>query len=332
MQRQKSCTGAKAGAPGRRGEPAMEYVIGIDGGGTKAHLLAADRHMNAFCELMGKSTNLTSNPPQLVEENLLRLLAEFFAQTGCCPGDCRGVYLGSAGAGRASTENTLLAMLRRAGFEKNVTVGSDAAGALAGGLHSGFGLLLIAGTGSICYGRGPSGEICRAGGWGHILGDEGSGYDAACRILRAVARARDGRGSATILDEMVMEYWSLDGMDALMDCVYRSGKGKTEIAALAILLDLAYKEGDTVAAGIMEDCAQGLAELVAAAARSFQKLYGEGGAIPCACSGGMLEKSAYLRACLREILAERLPHVSLVLPEHSAAWGCASLAWASSKS
>ena len=190
-------------------------------------------------------------------------------------------------------------MLRRAGFEKkNVTVGSDAAGALAGGLRSGFGLLLIAGTGSICYGRGPSGEICRAGGWGHILETRGSGYDAACRILRAVARARDGRGSATILDEMVMEYWSLDGMDALMDCVYRSGKGKTEIAALAILLDLAYKEGDTVAAGIMEDCAQGLAELVAAAARSFQKLYGEGGAIPCACSGGMLENPPIFRhAC-----------------------------------
>ena len=302
----------------------MEYVIGLDGGGTKTHLAAADRRMNMLFEAYGGSSNLTSLSAEAVERNLRQLLSGFFAESGFRPEDCRGVCLGSAGAGRDSARTRLASMLREAGARGEITVVNDAQGALAGATETGIGILLIAGTGSICYGKNSEGKTWRTGGWGHVAGDEGSGYDMACKILQAVARAADGRGEPTLLTELVEGHWKLTGMDDLVDAVYRSGKGKSEIAALAPLCGIACDRGDPVACRIMEDCAASLAEMAAVTA---EHLWDAGEAVPCFYGGGLLESSPRLRQCLQAHLCRRRADMQLLPCRHDAAWGCALMAW-----
>ena len=302
----------------------MEYVIGIDGGGTKMHLVAADRQMNILFETFGGSSNLTSLSAKAVQQNLCDLLDRFFSESGLRRSDCRCVCLGSAGAGRDSARIQLAAMLREAGADGEIFITNDAESALAGGSETGDGILLIAGTGSICFGKNRRGETWRTGGWGHIAGDEGSGYDMACKILRAVVRGADGRGGPTILTELVKEYWELENMDGLMDAVYRSGKGKSEIAALASLCETACEKGDKAAFQIVESCAEELAEMAAVTA---ERLWGSEESVPCIYAGGLLEKSAHLRQCLQSSLLQKRPNLKLQFCMHDAAWGCASMAW-----
>lgn len=299
----------------------MEYVLGIDGGGTKTHLVAMDKAMKILYEGYGGSSNLTSLTSGEVDRNLSELLGAFFANRNFSPRDCACLCLGTAGAGRETARLELKTMLNR--WANQVLVTDDAQSALAGATETGSGILLIAGTGSICYARNQRGESHRTGGWGHIAGDEGSGYDMACQILRAVVRAADGRGSETQLTDLVMDFWSLTGIDQLIDALYRSGKGKSEIAALAILCDKAYDKQDKTAFQIMDKCAAGLAEMVIAAADVF----GEEKCIPCICSGSLLEKSRYFQSHLRRHLELKKPEVQLAPKLHDAAWGCARLAW-----
>lgn len=302
----------------------MEYVIGIDGGGTKTHLIAADRKMNILYESYGGSSNLTSLPGNTVREHLTALIQSFFAKSGLQPDNCICLYLGSAGAGRESACCELREILENLMPHCNVHVSNDAEGALAGGSESGSGILLIAGTGSFCYGKNSLGGTCRAGGWGHVMGDEGSGYEMSCEILRAVAKAHDGRGDPTALTALVMEHWRLTGMDGLMDSVYRSGKGKSELASLAFLCDIAYDKGDKIAYQIMEKAAAALSVLVKAVS---ERLQGDREQLPCSYTGGLLTKSRYLKVHLEKKLLVRCPGVELLPCKHNAAWGCAALAW-----
>lgn len=304
----------------------MKYVIGIDGGGTKTHLLAAGEQMRTLFESFGGSSNLTCLSKEAVQHNLTDLLGRFFSDSGLPPGDCVSLCLGSAGAGRETARRDLEQMLRAALPAPScaIRVTDDAESALTGGADNGCGVLLIAGTGSICYGKNSRGTACRVGGWGHVMGDEGSGYDMASRILRAVARAWDGRDAPTALTQLVLDHWRLTGIDGLMDAVYRSGKGKSEIASLAFLCDIAYHKKDITAIRIVEECAASLAEFAAAA---DARLHLPGEELPCVYAGSLLEKSQPLRNHLKNKLREKCPGMELRPCAHDAAWGCARLAW-----
>ncbi len=301
----------------------MEYVIGMYGGGTKTHLVAADRKMNILYETKGESSNLTSNSPAAVDTNLSSLLLKFRQESGLSPAQCQGVCLGSAGAGRDSAKKMLQDFLRNAGISSSIYVTTDAEGALYGGTETGYGLLLIAGTGSICYGRDCTGKVCRVGGWGHVMGDEGSGFDMSRRMLQAVAKAWDGRRSPTVLTELILKQWGLRDMDDLVDCLYHRNKGKSDIAALAFLCDLAYKKGDGAAFEIMDACAKELAELVKTAGNAFFK----DPQVMCVYAGSLITKSPYLLHHLCRMLDGNHPKILFTQPKQNAAWGCAKLMW-----
>ena len=301
----------------------MNYVIGIDGGGTKTRCVAMDRRMNLLWEGRGGSSNLNSLPREEVEQNLAQLLESLFQGSGLSREDCACLCLGTAGAGRESVREELKDLLEQRLEGASILVTDDAQSTLRGATADGWGILLIGGTGSICFARNRRGQTCRVGGWGHIAGDEGSGYDMGCQILRAVVRQADGRGPKTLLTDLVMDAWSLQGVDQLIDTLYRSGKGKTEIAALAILCDVAYDKEDKTAFQIMENCAVSLAEMAETAARLFP----EKGTVPCVCSGSLLEKSRYLKFHLRRQLEWKRPQIRITTSLHDAAWGCARLAW-----
>jgi len=111
--------------------------------------------------------------------------------------------------------------------------------ALYAGNPPGCGVVLIAGTGSIALGRDARGTIARSSGWGHIIGDEGSGYDIGRRSLQAAARASDGRGPTTSLLMLILSHWQLQNAGELIGKVY----GNNDKAVVAALSALAFEGG-----------------------------------------------------------------------------------------
>lgn len=139
---------------------------------------------------------------------------------------------------------------------------------LLGALEDAVGVALVAGTGSVALGRDAAGRTARASGWGHIFGDEGSGYAIGQAALRAIARASDGRGPATSLTDNILAAWNLSIPDTLIDVVHTQ-KTKTDIAQLAPLVLAAWRAGDAVARRIVRRAAQEQAHAALAVARSL---------------------------------------------------------------
>ena len=171
---------------------------------------------------------------------------------------------------------------------------------LAAGTPAGVGVAVVAGTGSMAFARGADGQTYRAGGWGPLMGDEGSGYAVATAGLRAAARAADGRGPATALTDRLLAAYGLGRVEDLIGVVYRESD-RAEIAALAPVVLALADEGDPVAAGIAQDAAVELAAAAAAAARPL----GLTAPIPVALAGGLLVSSTGYRALFLTALADR---------------------------
>jgi len=140
---------------------------------------------------------------------------------------------------------------------------------LAGGTPEGLGVALISGAGSVCMGRGANGRTARVGGWGPLLGDEGSGYQMALSALRAATQTADGRAESKALLEAVLRHWSLPDARALIRHIYAPAVTQADIAGLsAVVLELAAS-GDPAASAIADDSARELARQVDAVVRKL---------------------------------------------------------------
>jgi N-acetylglucosamine kinase-like BadF-type ATPase len=119
-------------------------------------------------------------------------------------------------------------------------------------------VVIISGTGSIAYGRSSLNEAARAGGWGHVLGDEGSGYWIGRAALRAVLREADRRGPQTALTPLLLEHFGVDAAQDLIHEVYQNKLQPSAIGALAHCVQTAFGEGDQAATGILRAAADEL--------------------------------------------------------------------------
>ena len=142
-------------------------------------------------------------------------------------------------------------------------VTTDAVTALAGATASGQGIIVIAGTGSIAFGRNAEGRSARAGGWGYIFGDEGSAFDIARQALRASLRMEEGWGPPTRLRELLLEATESHSANETLHRFYAPDWPRSRVAALAPVVDAAAAEGDSVARKILANAAQELALLAA---------------------------------------------------------------------
>lgn len=300
----------------------MQYVIGIDGGGTKTRMKLADMDgtLLACCE--GGPANINAVGSARLEKVLEELVSEGLGRIGGVLSGCMAVCLGMAGAGRPAEKCLIRETLQRIGFDTRITVTDDAFTALYGGVGSDEGVILISGTGSICYGRDSLGQTRRAGGWGYIAGDEGSGYEIGLRALKHALRSLDGREASSLLADMVMEQVELTGMD-VVQMVYRSGNGKSTIAQLAPLVDDAYARGDTFAKNILN---YAVGELIISVKAVVEGLNLGNSRFQLALAGSVLQKSAFISEGVIRRMAEEYPLVSLFHAKNDAAWGAVQIA------
>jgi N-acetylglucosamine kinase-like BadF-type ATPase len=185
-------------------------------------------------------------------------------------------------------------------------------------LDDAVGVALIAGTGAIALGRDSTGRRSRASGWGHILGDEGSGYYIGCRALQAVVRAMDGRGEPTTLVSCLMDHWKLTAPDDMLMRVYHHSS-KSEIASLAPLVFAAAESKDVIAARIVRRAAH---ELALAAVTAGNPLDFTRAGLPLALGGSLLLQQPGYRQQTIGAIARRRPIRDVVLatePAFSAA-------------
>jgi|SRR5438128_4609591 len=256
----------------------MQYVIGIDAGGTKTVGLLADETGKVLAEVRGSGANLQTHG-ELEVEKVFDDIMEALRQGRTIS----AVGLGIAGVDRPHDEAVIRGILRRLGHRETARVVNDAAIALVAGAPEGSGIVILAGTGSIAYGIDRAGKTARSGGYGFLLADEGSGYWLGHQALRCTVRAADGRGPATRLAPLVYEAMEVTSVGELVPRVYEKGLPKHRIAALAPLVQRARDEGDEVAAALIEGGARELALAARAVARQLD--FG-GGPFPVVLAGG----------------------------------------------
>lgn len=270
-----------------------DLVFGIDGGGTNTKCLLADA---ATGTILGRGTSGPSNIHVVGVENGLKSLDECIDRAFAAANIPRAtVYcacLGLAGIDRQEGLDVIHGWASRVALAEHVKVANDATLLLAAGTPEGWGLAVIAGTGSIAFVRAPAGEIGRCGGWGSILGDEGSAYQVALQGLRAACRAHDRVGPPTTLVELFVKKMNLHTPPDMISAVYRGPWDRTAIAGMAPLVLDAAAAGDQVALGIVQREAGELARTAAGAVKN-NGLNPNG--IPLALAGGLLLNSALFR-------------------------------------
>lgn len=233
----------------------MKYVIGIDGGGSGSTLKIFSEDGVEVGAVVGGPTNISAQPAYEVKSILESLINEGLTNAKVNIDDVAAICIGAAGAGRERQASILKELIADIGIKGNIVIKDDTHIALVAGAGKEEGIIVIAGTGSIAYGRTTEGRSFRAGGWGHIIGDEGSAYYIGVKAINEALKSYDGRSGSTALLPMILEAIGADSVDQLVEYVYRGEFSKSKIAKLARVVDEVFKKGDKTAKSILEESA-----------------------------------------------------------------------------
>lgn len=291
--------------------------LGIDGGGSKTLAVIVD----STGRERGRGVAGSSNHEAV---GLDTAIASIYAAVGQATMAAQAelplavAWLGLAGVDHPQNVETLLPHVRSLATTVHLT--NDAELVLSALPHQ-VGVALIAGTGSIAMGRSEQGKHARVGGWGHVLGDEGSGYTIGRLALQYAVRAADERGPSTALLDAILTRWELATPEMILARVYPSDD-KTAIAALAPLVLSVARAGDPVARRIETRAAR---ELALAATTVARILEFSPGVLPLAYSGGVLTHEKRLRDLVTHHI-ERAWSVAPVVVEEPASSAARALA------
>lgn len=281
------------------------FLLGVDGGGTKTIALVATLDGAIISEGEAGASNYQQVGAQQAFVTLESAITLALQNANVASRNPYAVCLGLAGVARQEDRDLVRhwADLLFPGAPLLLT--NDGALVLAAGAPDGWGVAVICGTGSIVIGADREGHNARAGGWGPLLGDEGSGHAVGRAALTAVMRAHDGRGPQTVLLDGVLRHLALPEPPALVRRVYQEGFSTADIARLAPLVNEAAEAGDAVASAIIAAAGAELAFGVSAVAQRLS-LHGR---VPCALAGGFILRSALLRSHFSEAAAARGLHL-----------------------
>lgn len=278
------------------------FYLGIDGGQTSTAALIA----NESGQVIGYGAGGPCNHAAAAEGR-----AKFRSAVGDCVGQaCRQAGLDSATVSFASVclgfsggAEDKDAYSRELIRSERYKITHDAEIALSGATAGGPGIIIIAGTGSMAFGRNASGEMSRAGGWGYIFGDEGGAFDLMRRALRVSLSYEEGWGAPTLLKNLLLRRTGAATINTLLHAFYGGSYTRTTFGSFAPLLTEAAHAGDNIALEILESAA---VDLVRYTGGVYRALFREGEPAPVACIGGVF-RSAPLRRHYQKLLQRRTP-------------------------
>lgn len=243
------------------------YFLGVDGGQSSTRAAVGD----GAGRLLGRGAAGPCNHVGAGEgaAKLRRVVAEVARGACADAGLAADTRFKAACLGMSGGPDDKRAILREAVRAEAVAVVTDAEIALAGAADGGPGVVVIAGTGSIAYGRNKAGRTARAGGWGYVFGDEGGAFDIVRRALRAGLAAEEGWGPPTQLADAIRTAASAKTMNEALHRFYTDAWPRGRIAALAPLAQQAAAAGDRVAAGVLREAGRLLADLANAVCRNL---------------------------------------------------------------
>ncbi len=292
-----------------------DVVAGVDAGGTKTRAFVVGRTGELVGRGAGGGANLLTSPDP--QGSIAAALGEALA--GRRPS---AVVLSCAGGDRAVERERGRGILSAiVGHDVPIEVTHDAKAALYAGDRSGCGVVLIAGTGSIAYGRNAEGDEQRAGGWGYLIGDEGSAVWIGLEGLRAAAHAVDGRGAPTAILPNVLRESAVGELMEILPLVYGRPHPSPAVVAAARAVALAASANDAIAIGILRRGANALARAATVVAVSLGLSDG-----PVYLAGGAFEQLPVLGQHVRGELLTMLPRAAVESVREEPAMGAARLA------
>ncbi len=277
-------------------------VIGVDGGGTSTTAWLAEADGKVLGRGVAGPSNAKAVGPENARKALETAIHAAFADAVRPAETVTVACFGLAGFDRPEDKKLLEDWSAADAWARKLVLVNDGELVLAAGTPEGFGVALISGTGSISVGKAPGGREARAGGWGHLFGDEGSAYDVALAGLRLIAQRHDGRDalrtlrpskakengqapSGGALTEHVCRHLSIDGPGRLVTTIYSGAFDRTRIAALAPIVVASADDDPAVASWILEPAGYELGRTALAVARALDW---DGPILPLAMAGGFL--------------------------------------------
>lgn len=283
-------------------DQAIPLILGVDGGATKTIALLGDARTGAILgQGRSRGSNFHAHDPEVALRELAAAIDHAFTDAGIPRQTVIAACLGVAGVSRPADEQMVKNWVRDHGIADRVLIANDGWLVISAGTPDGVGVGLICGTGSIAVGRAADGSVARAGGWGYLIGDEGSGYDVALLALRAVSHAADGRGPATALLPALLAHWQLYEPADLITHLYGVPDPRTQLAGVGALVVAVADGGDPVACDIIERAAHELTSMVGAVAQRVALP----APIPVAVAGSMIVQSEILQHAVQRAAAAR---------------------------
>ncbi|HVS20218.1 MAG TPA: BadF/BadG/BcrA/BcrD ATPase family protein [Pyrinomonadaceae bacterium] len=299
----------------RRSPQLRRLVVGVDGGGTATRAVILDDQQRVIAEgHAGPSNPLRvgiANAASAVRDAIDQACGEASIHRD----DILAAAVGLAGVRRQDIRDRMRERLSECLKEINPTeLFTDGEIALYGATGGAAGLVVIAGTGSICCGQNPQGKHVCAGGWGPIVGDEGGGSWIARKALQAVAQATDGRGPKTALASAALNYFKISTPDDLSTAIYAPNMTNDRLAGFSKQVMRVAQAGDNVAREILQKAGQ---QLGVAAVAVVRKLHMENEEFPVACVGGVYGAGDLVLLPMREEIRRVAKKARLAEPLYS---------------
>ena len=270
--------------------PMITVVVAMDGGQSSTMCIVTTPEGDVLGTGVAGPANHINEPggPERCRQAVITALQAALADADLDP---HRVHLLAAGFGMSGGGARMQEIIRDCIAAEHVVVIPDSVASWQGATGGDPGAIVISGTGSVAYGRNQQGDERWVGGWGYLMGDEGSGYWIGIRALSAATRSHDGVGAATTLEERIPNAFALPDLRAVHTALYGDKLGRVQIAGLGRVVDEAATVGDTVARAILECAAEHLANLAQAV---FNCLRLQVGRHRVSCIGGVFRSSILL--------------------------------------
>ena len=300
----------------------VNFYLGIDGGGSSLKALLGDENKKIIGAIKSGPVNYQSAGLEKTKANFASLFNYCENYFKVAIGDIKCICLGCAGANNKQDKMIYANMIKELGYKGKLLIYNDAYIALVGANGEAKGAVLISGTGSIAYGISKDGKHVRVGGWGHIIGDEGSGYAIGRDALNAITRSIDGIIPQTKLTEAILNKLNISNLDELITFVYDPNTQKQHIAELSpIVIEKACE--DRIAAKIVDDAVNNLWQMVYGL-----KIKMDMDSFNLSLSGSILTETDVIRKKIIKKLNEELPQIQITMGKYKPDYGALTIAWA----